>query len=346
MRHLYITLLTVLMGGIAAQAQNAWVMAMFDGETNEATITEYHGQPEVGANGVDYLRIYDWNFLHRHEPYNPLKTRYGYKLADKKILVYDYETEQERVAMDFTLAAGSEFTTLNGLRWQVETVKDTMVNLSFCGTGESISKKLLTVKSVDGTWSDQWLEDFGSLTNHFMIADMDHAKPTQVLWMEYDMGEYLAREVNADPIFGHDSGWMDGTYDSGSGNEFAKCTYVDGNVVFQNVQWWWEHREYTCFYRVGDDIFCAYVCELNPHVDDGTCLLREDIITFQGLPEPQSGSYTMHINGKDYHSRITDITSPTATTVEAIYDLQGRKLKSAPTQPGVYIHGGKKVIIK
>ena len=39
-------------------------------------------------------------------------------------------------------------------------------------------------------------------------------KYSHTLWMEYDFGEYIAREINADPIYGHDSGWMDGHYNN------------------------------------------------------------------------------------------------------------------------------------
>ena len=60
-------------------------------------------------------------------------------------------------------------------------------------------------------------------------------------------------------------------------------------------------------------------------------------------------------DGQSYYY-VNDVTSqmPTAiTTVTADtprskywYDLQGRQYPTRPTQPGVYIHSGKKIVIK
>ena len=38
-------------------------------------IVEYHSLNEKGANGVDYMRIYDDGFRFRKDPYNPVKTQ-------------------------------------------------------------------------------------------------------------------------------------------------------------------------------------------------------------------------------------------------------------------------------
>lgn len=44
----------------------------------------------------------------------------------------------------------------------------------------------------------------------------------------------------------------------------------------------------------------------------------------------------------------TAITTVTADTPRSKYwyDLQGRQYTNRPTQPGVYIHSGKKIVIK
>lgn len=97
-----------------------------------------------------------------------------------------------------------------------------------------MSKRLLKVSTVDGELTDQWLEDFGSFTNHFMIKSMADIKYSQTLWMEYENGEYLAREINADPLFAHDSGWMDSSHLNSELNEYIKCTYENGCVVFED----------------------------------------------------------------------------------------------------------------
>ena len=175
--------------------------------------------------------------------------------ADRKLYIYDFENQEETLSLDFNLSKGERFTTFNGMEWVVESVGDTLVNMSHCGIGECVTKKLLKVKTLDGTRSDQWLEDFGSLSNHFMISSMEGVEISQTLWVEYDFGEYIAREINADPFFAHDSGWLDGAYGDSESGQYAKCTYENGRVAFESVQWWYEHRDYTCFYRDGDNIY-------------------------------------------------------------------------------------------
>ena len=126
------------------------------------------------------------------------------------MFVYDFEKQEETLAFDFNLSEGDHFTTYNDMEWEIESVKDTLVNISFCGKGDSVSKRLLTARTLDGKLTDKWLEDFGSFTNLFMISSMENVECSQTLWMEYAMGEYLEWEICTGPIFGHDTGWLDG----------------------------------------------------------------------------------------------------------------------------------------
>jgi hypothetical protein len=245
---------------------------------------------------------------------------------------------------DFNLAPGDRFTTFNGMEWVVETVKDTVVNISFCGLGESVTKRLFTVRTTDGKQSDQWLEDFGSFTNLLMIDPLDNVRYSHTLWLEYYYGKNLVREINADPIFGHDSGWMDRAYESDSKEEYSKCYFENGQVVFQSIAWRWPHREYTCFYRDGDDIYRLYSCELSPHVDGGTYAYRKDVITFQGLPAPASGCYNIHIGGDNYTTGISHTGTPVQAK-GAFYNLQGQRLWQKPKK-GMFIKDGRKIFIK
>ncbi len=345
MKRYFITGLILLMVSNALWAQSGycWAMAVMKQGQGKPTIIKYHSRFETAANGIEYHRIYDDSYLFTHEPYNPIKLQYGYRMADRKIFIYDFDTNEERLAFDFTLSPGDRFTTYNGMEWNVDDAKDTLVNISFCGKGDCVSKRLLKVSTVDGKQTDQWLEDFGSFTNHFMIKSMADIKYSQTLWMEYASGEYLAREINADPLFGHDSGWMDGHYKPGEqADEYARCTYDNGRVVFENVQWWWAHREYTCYYRVDDDIYRVYAEEMAPYVDGGEEELRQDIVSFAGLPVPQSGKYTIHIGNDEYTSGINQVNAPVPTE-NTMYDLQGRKLMSKPAK-GLYIQQRKKIL--
>ena len=292
-------------------AQQDWALAVWERGNEKPAVMEYHSVAETAGNGIEYYRIYDDGYIFRHEAYNPVKLQYGYRWADNSLYVYDFENRKETLAFDFSLSEGDHFTTFNGMEWTVESVRDTLVNMSFCGWGECVTKKLLTVKTADGTRSDQWLEDFGSLANRFMIGSMENVEISQTLWVEYDMGEYIAREISADPFFAHDSGWMDGTYDDGpTSAPHTKCTYENGRVTIESVQWWYEHRDYTCFYRDGDNIHKLYGWLMEPHVDSGTSALRKDDIALNGLPAPASGSYTIHVDGNEWTTVMPGTEEP------------------------------------
>lgn len=64
--------------------------------------------------------------------------------------IYDYKNQKESLAFDFNLTSGDHFTSFNGLEWKVETAGDTLVNMSFMGKGEKVTKKLLTVQHPEG----------------------------------------------------------------------------------------------------------------------------------------------------------------------------------------------------
>ena len=115
-------------------------------------------------------------------------------------------------------------------------------------------------------------------------------------------------------------------------------------MVFQSIAWRWPHREYTCFYRDGDDIYRLYSCELSPHVDGGTYAYRKDVITFQGLPAPASGCYNIHIGGDNYTTGISHTGTPVQAK-GAFYNLQGQRLWQKPKK-GMFIKDGRKIFIK
>ncbi len=224
-------------------------MAVIENGQEKPTIMEYHSIIETAENGIEYHRIFDDSYLFRKEAYNPVKLQYGYRWADKQMFIYDYDNQKETLAFDLNLSAGDHFTTYNGMEWKVEDVKDTLVNISVYGEVECVSKRLVTVSTNDGKMSDQWLEGFGSFINHFMINSLENVKCSQTLWMEYDnMGEYITREINADPIFAHNSGWLEGL-DGTANDTYTKCDFENGHVVFEDVHRSYMCRTYTCFYR-------------------------------------------------------------------------------------------------
>lgn len=347
--------LTMLLSGGHAQVfvnrYNVWAMAVMEKGQEQPAILMYTSPVETAENGMEYHRIVDESWINRNESYNPIKLQYGYRTADKKIFIYDFETKKETLAFDFNISEGERFTTFNGMEWEVVAVKDTTIDTTgpYVFGGSVSSKKLLTVKTLDGNFSDQWLEDFGSFANHLMINSLENIEYSQTLWMEYDMGAYVAREINADPFFTHDTGWMEGTFLPEEPNlgGYTKCELKDGNVVFEDAQYSWEHRAYSVFYRKGDDIYRLASWELEPQVDGGNSALRKDVTTFKGLPAPVSGKYTVHLGNSSYTTGtttgITDI-SKVSQQKHNSYDLQGRAVDN-PAK-GIYIHNGRKAIVK
>ena len=339
----FIVYIILLSAGISPMyAQQNWALAVWKKGNDKPTIMEYHSVAETAENGIEYYRIFDDSFRFRHEAYNPVKLQYGYRWADKQMFVYDFESHKETLAFDFNLAVDDHFTTFNGIEWIVEEVKDTLVNISYCGKGESVTKKLLTVRTLDGSLHDQWLDDFGSFMNHFMIDGMENVKYSQTLWIEYDMGEYLAREITRGPIYAHDSGWLDEAIEA-SVMPYTICTYNNGLLMIENAQLWFEHRDYICFYREGDNIQELYRWEMEPHIDLGNPSLRIDVITFDGLPEPKTGNYTIRLGNNEYTTSINRISRTASLHCGYTYDLQGRRINSK-ARTGMYIQGGKKYV--
>ena len=335
----------------AMQAQQSWAIATIEEGNNWPSFTVFRCMSEKGVNGMDYYRIYDECCRIRQEYYNPVKLQYGYRISDEQIYVYDFETNEERLAFDFSLSEGDHFITYNGLEWEIETVIDTIVNTSYKGQGESCMKRLLKVHSVDGRYSDHWLEGFGSFTNHFMILPMSEVRQTQTLWMEYDEGHYLVREISSDPFFAHDSGMPKETTDYVGKTEYVNSTYKDGILTVEDERWRSPNREYNCFYRVGDDFYLVYVWKLNPATDAAIAAWHKDIAYYYGLPAPHSDRYTIHFNLDDRplgeSTKLYDLTNDTDIypSESSIFNLQGHRLTGKPLH-GLYIKNGKKVQAK
>ena len=334
----------LLLGGAhAVQAQNSWAMATIEDGKDWPSTTWYTCQPEKGANGIEYLRIYDKSHLMHQEYRDPVKQQYGYRMSDKQIFIYDFEKDEERLAFDFTLSAGDHFSTYNGMEWEVDAAMDTLVNISYEGKGESCAKRLLKVHSVDGRYSDQWLEDFGSFANHFMILPMIESGHMQTLWMEYEYGYNLVREFSSDPFYTHDSGWPD---KNAHGPESHNITYNDGTLRVEDIGKYSPNRAYSLFYRVGDGLYCVYVWIVSPGTGAAYVVWHHDIAYYYNLPEPQSGKYTIYSMDERPAGIINPaIVSGNNQTESSIYDLQGRRLTSKPKE-GIYILQGQKVFMK
>lgn len=203
-------------GSASAQATYAWAIATSDQEQQEVNIAKYVTRQEVVAEGKTCHRILVFN--KSHVPGNAedmfLQTRYGFREEGRKVFVYDFETGQERVALDYTLAPGDPFTTYNGENWVITAARDTLIkDYGFSAQGYEKEHRLLEVRNTADGRTDTWLEGFGSFAHHLLIEQP--AAGSLLLWVfDESPGEgtehYIAREISADPLFAHDTGWMEG----------------------------------------------------------------------------------------------------------------------------------------
>jgi hypothetical protein len=106
---------------INAQAYNVWAMAVMEKGQEQPAILMYTSPVETAENGLEYHRI---TYRNRQDSngenvYTTVKLQYGYRMADKKIFIYDFETKKETLAFDFNIPEGEHFTTFNGMEWEV-----------------------------------------------------------------------------------------------------------------------------------------------------------------------------------------------------------------------------------
>ena len=318
-----------------------WAIATLDIATQNLTIMEYWTRPEQIPDGNLYYRIASRN-TEDHVQFQD--TKYGFFEEAGKVYVYDFETNQQHIAIDDNLQPGDTFTTINGEEWEVQASSDTLVCGNYATKSyEKWSKILKVVNKVDGR-NDTWLEGFGSLSNHFMLEKPQEGTRSETLWI-LNGYYYITRELSADPIYGHDTGWKEGTYVHGiEGDLTNTITYKpDTLTITTQEKWKYPCRHYMCLLRKGDEIFYKGTWEFLPHVDSYEEKFVEDTITLHGLPEPVSGTYTVHIPGVGPVTGIDPICNERRATDHSIYDIQGQRLPAKPRY-GIYIQDGRKKI--
>lgn len=341
-------------GSASAQATYAWAIATSDQEQQEVNIAKYVTRQEVVAEGKTCHRILVFN--KSHVPGNAedmfLQTRYGFREEGRKVFVYDFETGQERVALDYTLAPGDPFTTYNGENWVITAARDTLIkDYGFGAQGYEKEHRLLEVRNTADGRTDTWLEGFGSFAHHLLIEQP--AAGSLLLWVfDESPGEgtehYIAREISADPLFAHDTGWMEGgdSTDPTTGLPVTTATLKGDTLILTDRRNRWPSRYYTSFYRKGDDLYVKEMWEFQPYVDDHSqTFWHSDVACFRGLPAPASGAYTLHLAGdQTISTRISPAEATLRKPTRGTFDLQGRKAPAKPL-PGIYVQDGQKHII-
>ncbi|MCM1312728.1 MAG: hypothetical protein NC206_03755 [Bacteroides sp.] len=309
-----------------------WAIASYNESLQEFSVLEYGPKQGVTINGKEF-RCISWLWENIHDDECPL-SRYGFAVYDKRVYLYDFETGEETLCMDYNLQKGEMFTTYNGEKWEVIETKDTLIT----ELGHEKEHKVLIVSNVGDGRVDKWVEGAASFTNFLMIEKEQPGMTTHLLWTQ-SSDSYITNEFSADPLFGHDTGWLQAE-EWGEEKKETTLEYKDGLLIIDDSYYSWPSRYYSCYLRKGDDIFCAYSIELQPHYDGGEYVLRNDVFYLKGLPEPASGSYNVHWGDKILSTGVRGVGADSPTT-HTIFDLQGRKLNAAPAH-GIYIEDGVK----
>lgn len=354
MKNIYLYVYTLAISFVtnasALFAQNSWAMAVIKDGQCKPLISEYCCLPEIGGNSISYFRIYDANYITQNKCYFPQKLQYGYRLEDKHIYIYDFDSNEERLAFDFTLKEGDTFKTFNGIDWIVESANDTLVNLSYKGLGDMCSKRILKVRSKSGAYEDLWIEDFGSLSNHFMILPLNEQDRFFTLWIESDRGCYLINEISSDPLYSHDFGFPNET-DKGNLIVTSNCTYEDFDLKVDYCQYRSVNHEYKCFYRNGNNFYYAFAWELNPALETCESVLEKGSFCFHEVPPLEGGEYIVNFNYEgETNTEANDMPLIRSNNENVIlyknsYDISGRKLPFYVTK-GVKLIDGEKIIYK
>ena len=108
------------------------------------------------------------------------------------------------------------------------------------------------------------------------------------------------------------------------------------DVTFDNVQI--SHRNGVRLF------FCKDIKFINGCTFTKTKISQTVEATAQDLSSVMEHSYEASYTWNNGTSGISNI--PTSTTSQKYYNLQGGQLPSAPTKRGIYIHNGKKIIIR
>lgn len=86
---------------MAMSAQQSWAIVSLESNQDTPKVAEYHSLPGKGANGIEYMRIYDDSYRFRNEAYNPESGSYTIHVGDNA-----YTTGVKGIADNATKAAG------------------------------------------------------------------------------------------------------------------------------------------------------------------------------------------------------------------------------------------------
>ena len=266
---------------------------------------------------------------------------FGYRFDDNKMYVYNFKTEEESVAYDFTLQTGEKFTTPDGICWEVVNHRTEVFESLFDGmTDYKNEHVVLSVQSLDGTMTDEWVQYIGALHHPIQNWGRTDIKQSHTAFYNFSSedGKLVYFNFAEDPIYGQYVA-VDPSPDANLPEYCAKdytVTAGDDSLKVSINCYTWFTRHYCYTYRDGNT-FDIHSLELGPKQDGG------DGSPSFGLTFPWASSFdnfNVIYNGETLPAS-TDMPKATNKTHQN-FDLSGRHI-TQPTK-GVYIQQGRKVV--
>ena len=262
---------------------------------------------------------------------------YGYRHADDKIYVYNFETDTESIAYDFTLQPGDEWTTPDGISWKVVGRRTELFESKFDYVLDYRNEHtVLSVQSADGEMTDEWVEYIGAIYHPLQAWGWSDVKYVHTAFFNFDEsgGLLVCFPFSEDPVYGH---YVDVAPDPDAHETITRdfeITAGSDSLTVTLSHYPWFTRDYCYTYRDGDTFYINSF-EIGP-VRDGN-----DPPKSFGLSFPASISVNnpaIFLNGEQLTTSIQAPEAPSAYT--PAFDLTGRRL-AAPPRRGLYIEDGR-----
>ena len=298
-------------------------------------------------NGKSYYRWWDGGrniVMFEHDParlsdngFVPLP--YGYRFDDEKMYLYNFLTDKEAVAYDFTLQPGEQFTTPDGISWEVVGRRTEIFESMFeYQTDYKNEHVVLSLQSLDGTKTDEWVQHIGSLQYPIQIWDRTDIKLARTAFFNFgESGDKLVYfDFAEDPLYGQIIYVDPDPY--AMSDIYRDYTVTAGNKSLNIAinYYIWFTREYCYTYRDGST-FDIHSIELGPYRDGGEDETPSFGLTFPGAPSYDH--YNIVYNGEVLTSSSIGALQEPGKNCPA-FDLSGRRLSARPTK-GLYIEDGK-----
>ena len=288
------------------------------------------------------------------------KTYYSllyYREDGKRIYRYDNDWSKDVLLYDFDISVGDEITILDGKRVRVTEEFCTDELEDYCYPWpDKTPAKAWRVKGVDDeNYEDIWIDGAGSLYTGLLLRK-DFPEDTSLTCVFNPTSGFL-RYAPFDKI---QPVWLEYLNDSKEWERFyVNVEFVDDTLKISGDGTFYLTLIQLFRCHLDGNVISLSAVPTNPmsSLTEGI-LYSEFEVKFPGF---EAGEYTVKLENWGYggvHLEDTTIvcygpatgvpdinSSKIKNNDNAIYELSGRRL-SSPPERGIYIHGGKKIILK